>query len=329
VLGGGAAGAAAGRAAGYAFGVFVALLLTVRAFGRGSVVRNREASVGRRRLMRYAGALLVIDTAFALSGQLSPLMIGGFLGAKQVGLFQAPARLIVLLQYPALSVANAVAPGLARRDGHEPDVRTFDTALRYILVFQGLLIAPVLVWAGPITQLLLGDGYERSADVLRALAPFIFCAGLSPLVGMGLNYLGEARLRLPISILDLVLTVALMAALLPTVGLLGAAIAADVSATVYIALHVWVIRRTLAIPLRGTLLAIARSLLAAGAMALVMLAFGTRDLSVIDWVAGSVCGFAAFAAVLLLTRQVTVPELRAVWGGVRARLPGGGRDQAR
>src|SRR3712207_8752862 len=45
---------------------------------------------------------------------------------------QAPARLIVFLQYVGVSVANGVAPGLARREGHEPEARTFNTALRYL-----------------------------------------------------------------------------------------------------------------------------------------------------------------------------------------------------
>lgn len=323
VLGGGAAGAAAGRAAGYAFGVFVAVLLTVRAFGLPAVRGGDTAGVGRKRLMKYAGALLVIDTAFALSAQLAPLMIAGFLGATAVGIFQAPARLIVFLQYPALAVANAVTPTLARTATGEPDVRTFETAIRHIVVFQALLMAPVIVWAEPIVNLLLGDGYGRAEGVLRALAPFIFFSGLGPLLGMGLNYLGEARRRLPIALVDVVLDVTLTAVLLWQVGLLGAAYATDVTAAIYVGLQIWVIRRMLGMSLRGVVLAALRGLLAAGAMALVLLAFGTSDLSVFEWIGGAVGGFAAFAAVLLITRQVTLGELRSLGAFVRRRLPGG------
>src|SRR3712207_3289832 len=150
---------------------------------------------------------------------------------------QAPARLIVFLQYVGVSVANGVAPGLARREGHEPEARTFATALRYLLVYQAILVAPVVVWAEPITDLVLGEGYERSSDVLRALAPYIYLSGLAALASTGVNYLGEARRRVPLALLDLSIGVALTAILLPTVGLLGAAYATDVASLFYVPLH--------------------------------------------------------------------------------------------
>jgi O-antigen/teichoic acid export membrane protein len=322
VLAGGAAGAAAGRAVGYGFGLFVAVVLTARAFGKPAFVHRGARAVGRKRLMKYAGALLVIDAAFALSTQAAPLLIGGFLGAREVGVFQAVARLTVVLQYPGISVANAVTPRLARGDGRMPDVPPFLAALRYIVVFQALLMAPVIVWADPITHLLLGPGYEQSAGVLRALAPFIFTAGIAPIVALGVNYLGEARLRLPISVLDVVLEVGLTALFLPTIGLLGAAYATDIGALLYVPLHLWILKRMIDLPLRPLALALLRSLAAAAAMAGVLLLCGTHRLSVLEWIAGAVGGFAAFAAVLLLTRQLTAAELRAVRDWVARRRRG-------
>ena len=56
------------------------------------------------------------------------------------------------------------------------------------------------------------------------------------------------------------------------------------------------------------------------AMAGVLLLFGTTHLSPLDWIAGAVLGFAAFVAVLLLTREVTVAELAALPRWVRARM---------
>jgi O-antigen/teichoic acid export membrane protein len=327
ILAGGAAGAAAGRAAGYGVGLFVALLLTYRAFGQRAFVHRGPPVVGRKTLLKYAGALLVIDAAFALSSQAAPLLIGGVLGARSVGVFQAPSRLIVFLQYPGIAIANAVTPRLARREGHEPDVGSFTMALRHILVFQALLMAPAIVWAEPITRLLLGPGYEQSAGVLRALAPYIFTAGIAPIVSLGVNYLGEARLRLPISILDVVLELGLTVLFLHWWGLLGAAYATDVGALLYVPLHLWILKRLVDLPLRPLALGLVRSLTAAAAMALVLFACGTHHLSILEWIVGAVGGFAAFVAVLLLTRQVTVPELRALWGFVRRRLPGDDRGR--
>ena len=317
---GGASAAAAGRATGYAVGTAAAIVVTLRALGPAALRRAHGLGDARRRLARYAGALFLIDAAFTVAVQSSPLLIGAFIGTTAVGLFQAPARLIVFLQYFGAAAASGVAPGLARREGHEPEAATFATALRYLVVFQALLIAPVVVWADPITHLALGPGYGRSADVLRALAPYIYMSGMAAVVAVGVNYLGEARRRVPLALLDVGLGVGLTAALLPTIGLLGAAYATDVGSLFYVPLHIWIARKFIHLPLRPLFMAGARGLLAAAAMAGVLLLFGTTHLSPLDWIAGAVLGFAAFVAMLLLTREVTVAELAALPRWVRARM---------
>jgi O-antigen/teichoic acid export membrane protein len=316
---GGASSAAAGRAIGYAAGIGAAVLVTLRTLGTRAFRRAHGVGETRRRLARYAGALFVIDAAFTAAVQSSPLLIGAFLNPTSVGVFQAPARLIVFLQYVGQSVANGVAPGLARREGHEPEARTFAAALRYLLVYQAVLVAPVVVWAEPITDLVLGDGYERSADVLRALAPYIYFSGLAALAATGVNYLGEARRRVPLALLDLTIGVGLTAVLLPTMGLLGAAYASDVSSLFYVPLHIWIARRFIELPLKPLFLAMLRGLLAAAAMAGVLFAFGTDDLSVLDWVGGAVLGLAAFLAVLFATRELRPGDLAALRRWVRSR----------
>ena len=78
--------------------------------------------------------------------------------------------------------------------------------------------------------------------------------------------------------------------------------------------HLWITRSVIHFPLRPLILAVIRGLTAAGAMALVLLAFGTSHLTAFAWIAGSVLGLSAFLLTLIATREVTVSDLR--------RLPG-------
>lgn len=313
VAAGGAAAASAGRAAGYAFGVGLAVVMTLRRVGRGAFARSGRLREARRKLGRYAGALFTIDLAFAASVNASALMIGGFLGSREVGLFTAPSRLIVLLQYPGIALANSLSPRMARGEGEEPDVPGFTRALRYLLVVQVLLTVPVVVWAEPIVDLVLGPGYERSADLLRELGPYILVSGLAgPLAG-ALNYLGEAKRRVPISIGEVILTLVLTAGGLATIGLSGAAYAADIVTTLYVAVHIWILRILVDLPLRPLALTTARALLAGAAMAAVLFAFGTdADLAPWRWIVGGAAGLAAFFAVIVATRELRLAELRAL-----------------
>jgi O-antigen/teichoic acid export membrane protein len=312
VIAGGAASASAGRAVGYAFGALLAIGMTLRRLGPAAFARSSRLREARRRLARYAGALFTIDLAFSASVQTAPLMIGGFFGPREVGLFQAPSRLIVLLQYPGVALANGITPRMSRSETHEPEVDLFTKAMRYLLVIQVLTVVPVVVWAEPITDLVLGPDYERSAGLLQLLGPYIFTSGLAgPLAG-ALNYLGEARRRVPIAIGDVIVSASLTAALLATIGLDGAAITADVVSFLYVAVHIWLLRRLVALPLRPLLLTTARAVLAGAAMAAVLIAFGTEELALWEWIGGALGGLAAFFAVILATREVSLAELRAL-----------------
>jgi O-antigen/teichoic acid export membrane protein len=177
------------------------------------------------------------------------------------------------------------------------------------------------VWARPIIDLALGPGYGKSAQLIQLLVPYVFVSGLAGPVSSGLNYLGEARRRLPIAAVDVTLTAALMPVLLATWGLNGAAIGADVVSFVYVALCLGVIRRLIDVPLQPLALTLGRSLLAAAAMTAVLQAFGTDHLTPLDWIAGGAAGLAAFAAVAIALGEVTLAQLRELprWVASRRR----------
>ena len=304
----GATEAAFGRAAGFAAGGLFALLLAARVLGREAIGIGVRERMSTRRIAGYAGALFVIDGAFALFQQVDVLLIGGIISATAAGLFLAPLRLVSFLSYPALALANGVAPRLAGA-GSEAAVEPFMRAIRLLILFQALLVPPLVVWAEPIVDLLLGDGYEESAEVLRGLAPFVFMMGIGTLLALGVNFLGEARRRVPIAIATVSVNVVLDLILLPEIGIVGGAIATDVSFAIYVGAHLWICRRMLGIELRPLAVSLARALVAAAAMTGVLALFGVSEVGVPALLAGLGAGTICFVAVLALTRELTRADL--------------------
>jgi O-antigen/teichoic acid export membrane protein len=318
LLSGGATAAAFGRAVGFAFGALVGLALIVRALGRPALRLRGRSPVGARRLAGYAGALLIIDGAFALFNQIDILLIGAILGTTSAGLFSAPLRLVPFLGYPGLATANAVAPRMSRHPDRLPDVGSLQAALRYLVILQTGMATVTLVWADPIVELTLGPDYRESAEVLRAASPFVFLAGLAPLVSLAINYVGEARRRVPIAIGAVALNAGIDLALISNIGIVAGAIGTDVAYAGYVGAHVWLCRRMLGLRLRPVTATFARSLPAAAAMAAVLLAMGTGDLGVVEWIGGTLGGTAAFLTGLALTRELSPGELRAGIGSIVA-----------
>jgi O-antigen/teichoic acid export membrane protein len=305
-LGAGATGAAFGRAIGYTVGALAATWVVLRVFGRALVV----ARGGRtREIATYAAPLLLSSGVYSFYAQVDVLIIGAMLGSSAVGIFAAPLRLTIPLSYVGQALANSVAPRQAASSAG-PSVRAFEVSLRWLIIAQAALIAPIVVWPDEIVRLLLGQEFAESAEVLRVLAAFIFLRGLSPLISTTVNYLGRARQRIPIVLTALGANVAIDVALLPRIGVVGAAIGTTVAYWIYVPAHFFICWRELGVHLRPLAVTCLRALVAAAAMGGVLLAVGTGSITVVQLVVGSLAGTLAYGAALMLTREISPSELR-------------------
>lgn len=323
LAGAGAAGAALGRAIGYLVGAALGALTMARLLRRRKRSEGDAPEVGMRTIVRYASAILVIDGAFVLFTQIDVLVIGAVLSASAVGLFQAPLRLIIFLAYPGFSLAGGVAPRMAANSVEGPRVDAFQRSLRYLLILQAAMVAPILVWAGPIVQLILGSAYGESADVLRALAPYVFLSGFAPLLSMSVNYMGEARLRVPIAIVTVLINLGIDVVLIPKIGIVGGAVGTNAAYAIYVPAHLWICRRMVDVQLRPLAMTGVRAGLAAVAMAGVLALFGTSNVAVPMLVVGALAAVVVYLAVLVVLRELSPGEVRAGGRFVRRLVPGG------
>ena len=311
LLGTGATGAAFGRVTGYAVGAALSLVAAYRLWGKG-LIASRLDRVRARAVARYAGALAVVDSTFTVFSQMNALLIGALLGGAAVGLYSAPLRLLPFLGYAGLALANAIAPRLA---GAQPNVRAFTAGVRVLVLVQAALLAPLVVWAQPIVDVLFGERYADSASTLRAFAPFVFLTGVAPLVSLAVNYVGGARRRIPIALAAVAVDLAIVLLFVPDHGIAAAAVAASAAYALYVPAHIWICHRTFGLPLGPIVLTAVRSIAAAAAAGGALALVGTDDLSATDWIVGAAFSAAAFAAVLFVLRETSATEIA---GGVRA-----------
>jgi O-antigen/teichoic acid export membrane protein len=307
----GVAGAVAGRAGAYLFAVGYAFVLLIKVLGTRPALRGPSAgNIGR--IARYGSALIVIDGAFTLFNQIDALLIGAIISVTAVGQFQAPMRLVAFLSYPGAAVASGVGPRVAA--GHEgPSSGAFEGALRRLAALQGVFIAPLIVWAEPLTRLVLGPKYAPSAEVMRAIAPYAFLIAISPVLARAITYLGEARLRIPIAIGALLVNVVFDLIFLPRMGIVAGAIGTDIAYTLYAGAHLWLCRRLIGTRIRPLAVTFLRVLVAVAGMSVVLLVLGTGSVSTPVLIAGGVLGSLVYVAILLATREITTAELRSAW----------------
>ncbi|MEA2330021.1 MAG: hypothetical protein QOH58_159 [Thermoleophilaceae bacterium] len=316
LFGTGAAGAMAGRAAAYAFAAGFGVVLVGRTLQRR--IRPRRRGHGHaRRIATYGSALVLVDGAFTLFAHIDVLLIGALLSISAVGLFEAAFKLAGFLGFIGIPVRSAVAPRLAR-DESGPNRDALERALRYLLLFQGVALAPMIVWAEPLTRMVLGNEYLGAANTLRAFAPYAMLAAISPLLAGAVNYLGAARRRVPIAIGAVLVNAAIDVALLKEIGIVAGAIGTDVAYFLYVSAHLWLLRQLIGMPLLPLLSPVLGSLVAAAGMALVLLPFGTEEVATPVILAVGALGSAVYFGVLVLIRQITRAELAALWSRLSA-----------
>ncbi len=318
LLGGGAAGAMAGRAAAYAFAAGYGFVIIGRTIGRRVSVRRGAGGGNLRRILSYGSALLVIDGAFTLFSRLDAILIGAIVSVTAVGYFEAPIQRMVFLGFVGQSIAAGVAPRMARGGGQRPELPALERGLWIMLLFQGVFVAPLLVWAEPIVNLLWGSEYGQAADVLQALAPYAFLVGVSPMLALSVNYLGEARRRIPFAIGAVLINVAIDVTLLPEIGIVAAAIGTGVAYAFYVGAHVWILRSQVGLSLRPIATGFAYALVATAAMSLALLALGAGDVALPLLLLGAPLGIAVYVVTLLALRAISLDELRAVVRQARA-----------
>lgn len=321
LLGAGAAGAAGGRAIGFGTALILALILAFRLLGGTTIVRGLGAHKPHLgRIARYGVALLVIDGAITLFNRMDVLIIGAYKGTAAAGIFEAALRLVTFLQYGGLALMPGFAPRLARSGDEPPDADSFWKAVRFVILLQYLLLAGMVVWAEPITSVVFGSEFTGSAEIFRALAPYMFLAGVAPLLTVGVNYLGEARKRVPLAIVSVLANLVIDLLLVPKIGAVAGAIGSAVGFAIYVPGHMLICRQEVGMPdaeLAGTAL---RGLLACGVASAVLFAFGTEVLTPLEWVGGAILAPTAFVTILLVTGEFTVAQARQLVRLTRAKL---------
>jgi O-antigen/teichoic acid export membrane protein len=306
VAGAGVSGAAAARPLAYAAAAALgAALVFATGRRRGATVRaERDPDLSVGALVRSAGGASAVGLVWTAVVPVQAILIGAISGAPAVGSLGAEVRLLT----PIASISVVAALVYVRRAvGGAPDSEARRT-LKWSIVASGLLVAPCIVWASPISAGLLGSGHPGSAAILRWLAVYAFLAAPTAVLSVIDSRVGGAgRWALVAVVLGYAELVGYAA--IRAFGVAGAAVTIDgfVLATLLLLLLASSTRSVF--DRRAALLTAARTVLAAAAMAAVLLAAGTERLSTVGWLAGAVGGVAAFAAVLLVAGEISLTRI--------------------
>ena len=219
----------------YACGAAVGLVAVYRTGAIGSATFADRSAI-RWQLLRYNVPLTATRLSNVVDRQVGVLLVGYFLTAASAGFYALGKQIADFVRVPAASLGFAFAPTYgAQKTSGELDTATelFEESLRTTLILYVPAGAGLIIIAEPAILTVFGLEYAGAVVVVQILAVFVFFHTLVNISAPGLDYLGRARIRAIANAGTSAVNVVLTVALIPAIGVAGAAVAASVTTACY------------------------------------------------------------------------------------------------
>lgn len=182
---------------------------------------------------------------FALSGllfqvvaRIDVVLLAFLMGTAAAGSYNAAYRIVHLGMFVASVASLAVLPLASRlyMTSREAMQSAFGDVLRFALLLAVPAGVGVALVAPRLIDVLYGPGFEASAQILRLLALALTCSILKSVFEVFLMASEQQRARVRMQVIAAVINAMALIALIPLVGVVGAAVATTLSEALLAAL---------------------------------------------------------------------------------------------
>ncbi|ELY49384.1 flippase [Natronorubrum sulfidifaciens] len=308
-LGFGVVGALFGYIAGYALGAGLGLVVLYRWVSRidrepPDAVNDRTGSDDdglSRRILEYSLPLTVTGSASILYKRVDIVLVGAFLTPVAVGYYVLAKQLTEFVTAPASSLGFALAPTYGESKSSDQLARAaeiYETTFQYTLLFYIPAAVGIVLVADPAIRYVFGDGYLGAIPIIQVLSVFVVLQSINKITNDALDFLGRARHRAISKGSAAILNLGLNLVLIPTIGVIGAAVSTILSYALMVIVNIYLINAELSLSLRRLFATVARVCGVTIGMALVVilfLPFVSSVVSLLVIVALGVCVWLALA----------------------------------
>lgn len=207
----------------------------------------------RRRIAEYALPLVMTSSSDTIIKRVDILLIGVFLNPLAVSFYVVAKQIMTFLKAPAKSLGFSISPRYSeqvQKGNLKMASRLYAEALTGTVMFYLPAMVGLVIVAEPTLVIVFGPEYVGGTVVLQILTIYLFAQTISYITEGGLDYLGRAKHRSYIKGGAAVGNLGLNIVLIPTIGIIGAAISTAGTYVVYVALNVYLIHLELEIDWR-------------------------------------------------------------------------------
>ena len=217
---------------------FVALIVTLWLLRSDFTMAENNPRRITRPALSYGIKSYIANLFTFFNYRLDSFLVNFYAGAASVGLYSVSVSTAELIWYIPNSISSALFPKSSTIDKGTAANLTAQ-ACRQTLVVSSLL-ALFLAVTGPfLIPFIYGDNFQDAVPAFLWLLPGILSVSLSKIISANLSGTGKPQYTTYTSAITVVITIALDIALIPLLGIVGAAIASSIAYIASAILSVW------------------------------------------------------------------------------------------
>ncbi|ELY89769.1 flippase [Natrinema altunense] len=313
----GALGAFFGYIVGYAIAAAVGMGILYYGFYRRYETAAEYEDGLSRRLLEYSIPLTATRSANVIDKQIDIVLVGVFLNPAAVAFYTLAKQITDFVLAPAESLGFTISPNFGEQKAAgelEEARRIYQTSLTNVLLLYIPAAVGLAIVAEPFLTMVIGEDYAGAAPVLQVLAGFVVLQAITNLTSDSLDYLGRARARAVAKGGTALANLGLNVLLIPTIGVVGAAIATVATHSVYVAVNLYIVHTELGLNVVGIARTTAMICAITGVMAVTVLLV-TPLVSSLLMLGGAIAvGAITWGALAVLSGLVDPGQVRSVIG---------------
>lgn len=211
--------------------VIVAVVFTGYAFKKISI-NLKDYAVVRKKLFRFSIPLLITSISTLIMLRIDTLMLGYFKTSDIVGLYNAAfpiAQLIPIFLFSMIMIYVPISSQLYSKNRTEELKRNYAVLTKWNLAVTLPFFLVIFLFPDSVLNAIFGSSYEQAGDALRILAIGAFIPVFLGPNAATLVVIGRTKLNMVDDLIGAVMNISLNLLLIPTMGIIGAAIASAAS----------------------------------------------------------------------------------------------------
>lgn len=246
----GALGAFFGYIVGYAASAVIGIGILYYGFYRQYEAADEYEEGLSRRLLEYSVPLTATQSANVIDKQIDIVLVGLFLNPAAVAFYTLAKQVTDFVLAPAASLGFTISPNFGEQKAADELAearRIYETSLTNVLLLYIPAAVGLAIVARPFLTMIFGNDYAAAVPVLQVLTGFVVLQAITNLTSDSLDYLGRARARAIAKGVTALSNLGLNILLIPTIGVVGAAIATVATHSVYVAVNLYVVHTELSL----------------------------------------------------------------------------------